>query len=206
MNKAEALKKLEAEMADDRDLPLRESNLVFGEGNIDSTIVFIGEAPGEQENIQKRPFVGRGGQLLNKNIEAIGWKRGDVYITNILKRRPPNNRDPNPEEILAYKPYLTKQLEAIAPEVIVTLGRFAMNYFLPDAKITRDQGTIFRIGGRFIIPMLHPAAALRSPEMMRAFEATFKKLPEAVIRCKSLEKESAAQTPVAEKRTQKPLF
>ena len=193
-------------MADDRNLPLRESNLVFGEGNIDSTIVFIGEAPGEQEDVQKRPFVGRGGQLLNKNIEAIGWKRADVYITNIVKRRPPNNRDPSSEEIAAYKPYLTKQLEIIAPEIIATLGRFAMNYFLPDAKITRDQGAIFRIGGRFIIPILHPAAALRSSEMMRAFEATFKTLPKAVVRCESLKEESTSQASATEKRTQKPLF
>lgn len=118
-------------------------------------------------------------------IEA-GFKEEDVYITNIVKRRPPDNRDPLPTEIEAYKPYLARQIEVINPSVIIPLGRFAMNYFLPAAKITRDQGKIFRTGGRCIVPMLHPAAALRSPEMMRAFRATFAKLPKILQKCETL--------------------
>jgi uracil-DNA glycosylase family 4 len=139
--------------------------------------MFVGEAPGFHEDQLKRPFVGRGGQLLDECIQGIGWKRADVYITNIVKRRPPDNRDPLPEEIERYKPYLTKQIDIIDPKVIVALGRFAMNYFLPLAKITRDQGRAFNVNGRIVVPMLHPAAALRSTEMMNLFRESFKKLP-----------------------------
>src|SRR5258708_5472581 len=135
MDKRAELKNLEEELAANTALPLRESNLVFGEGNIDCDVMFIGEAPGVNEDRLRRPFVGRGGQLLDSMIQSIGWKRENVYITNIVKRRPPENRDPTPEEIAAYQPYLTKQIEIINPKVIVALGRFSMNYFLPEAKI-----------------------------------------------------------------------
>jgi uracil-DNA glycosylase family 4 len=179
MNKAESVKQLEDEIGRDETLPLfGQANLVFGEGNIDCSVMFIGEAPGENEDRLRRPFVGRGGQLLDKMIEGIGWHRADVYITNIVKRRPPGNRDPLPEEIAAYKPYLTRQIELINPKVVVTLGRFSMNYFLPEAKISRDRGHIFMIDGRIIFPVFHPAAALRSPDMMRGFEEDIKKLPD----------------------------
>ena len=181
MDKHKELKKLEAEMAADGTLPLHESNLVFGEGNIDCDVMFIGEAPGQNEDRLKRPFVGRGGQLLDRMIASIGWKRADVYITNIVKRRPPDNRDPSPDEIAAYRPYLTRQIEIINPKVVVTLGRFAMNYFLPVAKITRDRGRGFLVDDRIIFPVLHPAAALRATEMMKALEEDFRKLP-AVVR------------------------
>ena len=181
MDKHEALAKLEAEMAADATLPLREANLVFGEGNVDCAVMFVGEAPGMNEDRLKRPFVGRGGQLLDRLIESIGWRRSDVYITNIVKRRPPENRDPSPEEIAAYRPYLTRQIEIIDPKVVATLGRFSMNYFLPLAKITRDRGHGFAVDGRIIFPILHPAAALRSTEMMKAFEEDCRKLP-AIVR------------------------
>lgn len=180
MEKTGALKQLESEIASDASLPLRESNLVWGEGNPDCLVMFIGEAPGFNEDRLKRPFVGRGGQLLDRLINEIGWKRGDVYITNIVKRRPPENRDPLPEEIDAYKPYLTKQIEIINPKVIVCLGRFAMNYFLPLAKIMRDHGRIFKAGGRLVFPVYHPAAALRSTQMMDVFREDMKKLPKVV--------------------------
>ena len=180
MKKETLLKKLEEEMNKDKSLPLQESNLVFGEGNPDSPVLFIGEAPGLTENIQKRPFVGRGGQLLNEMIKSIGWKREDVYITNIVKRRPPDNRDPLPEEIAAYQPYLKKQIEIINPKVFITLGRFSMNYFLPTAKISKDQSKVFRVGNRLIVPIYHPAAALRSTQVMNEFKASFKKLPKIV--------------------------
>lgn len=185
MPKPDELKNLELEIAADKSLPL-QTNLVFGEGSPDAEVVFIGEAPGMNEDMQKRPFVGRGGQLLRKNIRDIGWKEEDVYITNIVKRRPPDNRDPLPEEIEAYKPYLAKQIEVLAPKVIVTLGRFSMNYFLPAAKITKDQGKIFQLSRYCVLPMFHPAAALRNPEVMRTFEETFRKLPAAVAKCKLL--------------------
>ena len=190
MAKEDDLKALEAEMAAAR-LPL-ETNLVFGEGNPDTKLLFIGEAPGRDEDAQRRPFVGRGGQLLRECIRASGFAEKDVYITNIVKRRPPENRDPLPEEIQAYQPYLARQIEIIAAPIIVTLGRFAMNYFLPAAKITRDQGKIFRMNGRCVVPMLHPAAALRSPDSMTAFRETFSKLSKIVEKCEALLKEPPA--------------
>ena len=177
MDKASELKNLEQEIASDNTLPLREANLVFGEGNPDSKVVFIGEAQGKNEDEQKRPFVGRAGQLLRQCIRDSKWKEAEVYITNIVKRRPPENRDPLPEEINAYKPYLTRQLEIIKPKIIVALGRFSMNYFLPEAKITGDHGKIFRFDNFLLYPIYHPAAALRSTQMKEEFEKNFKKLP-----------------------------
>lgn len=180
-DKRTELKKLEAEIAADGSLPLRGSNLVFGEGSPDCDVMFVGEAPGVNEDRVRRPFVGRGGQLLDDTIRSIGWKREDVYITNIVKRRPPDNRDPLPEEIAAYQPYLARQIAIIRPMVIVTLGRFAMHYFLPDAKIMRDHGRLFTVGNYRVFPVLHPAAALRSPrKMMFLFEEDLKKLPDVV--------------------------
>jgi DNA polymerase len=178
MDKLAELKKIEAEMAANVSLPLYgEANLVFGEGAVDCKVMFIGEAPGANEDRERRPFVGRGGQLLNNMIEGLGWKRADVYITNIVKRRPPENRDPLPAEIEAYKPYLTRQIEVIDPALIVTLGRFSMNYFLPFAKITRDHGRPLLVDGRTVFPVYHPAAALRSTQMMETLRGDFKKIP-----------------------------
>jgi uracil-DNA glycosylase family 4 len=178
MDKREELVRLEKEIAADASLPLRESNLVFGEGNPNCEVMFIGEAPGLNEDRLRRPFVGRAGQLLDDLIKEVGWRREDVYITNVVKRRPPENRDPSPEEIDAYGPYLTKQIEIINPKVIVAVGRFAMNYFLPEAKITRDHGRVFRVGGRLVVPIFHTAAALRSVEMMNQLREDFRRLPD----------------------------
>ncbi len=183
MNKKETLLQLEQEIANDKTLPLREANLVFGEGNIDCKVLFIGEAPGQKEDELKRPFVGRSGKLLNTMLEEIGLRREDVYITNIVKRRPPGNRDPLPHEIEAYKPYLMRQIDIIKPTLIATLGRFSMNYFLPEAKISRDQGKLFRAHGFFIYPIYHPAAAMRGNSMMAEFRESFKKLPKAIAKC-----------------------
>lgn len=181
MDKLAELKKLEDEMIA-ATLPLREMNLVFGEGNVDCGVMFIGEAPGENEDRLKRPFVGRGGQLLDRMIESIGWKRTDVYITNIVKRRPPDNRDPLPDEIEAYKPYLARQIEIINPKIVATLGRFSMNYFLPLAKMSRDHGRVFIVGERFVFPLYHPAYALRSPiEAGGQLAEDFKKLPKILM-------------------------
>jgi len=185
IDKIQALNKLEAKMAKDKKLPLLEFNLVFGEGNPDADVLFIGEAPGKTEDELKRPFVGRAGKLLNKMIESIGWQRSDVYITNIVKRRPPENRDPSPKEIESYKPYLKEQIEIINPKIIAPVGRFAMNYFLPLAKISHNQGKLFLINGYFIYPIFHPAAAMRATKMMTEFKKSFKNLPNTIKKNKS---------------------
>ncbi len=187
-SKIDKLKRLEQEMLADALLPLPKSNLVFGEGNPDAEILFIGEAPGYHENEQRRPFVGRAGQLLNRLIAERGWRREDVYITNIVKRRPPDNRDPSPEEIEAYRPYLARQIAIIKPTLVATLGRFSLNYFLPEGKITRDEGKLFRAGDYFIYPLFHPAAALRSTSTLNALEKSFARLPQAVAKVKQLTK------------------
>ena len=170
--KRQALEALRMEMIRDKSLPLK-TNLVFGEGNANADILFIGEAPGFNEDQLKRPFVGQSGKLLDKLLNRTGLQRREVYITNIVKRRPPENRDPLPEEIEAFKPYLAKQIEIIDPKVIATLGRFSMNYFLPLAKISNDHGKITEWENRKIFPLFHPAAALRAGGVMRQFETDF---------------------------------
>src|SRR3989338_1416417 len=173
------LAELKKEMEEDRTLPLfGQGNLVFGEGNSEADVMFIGEAPGFHEDRLWRPFVGRAGQLLDNLLAMIKWPRPSVYITNIVKRRPPENRDPLPEEISAYKPYLDRQIKIINPKIIAALGRFAMNYFLPDAKISKDHGVAQYAGDCLILPLYHPDAALRSTQVLKDLEAAFKKLPE----------------------------
>jgi uracil-DNA glycosylase len=182
MNKSKLsrLKALEVEMAG-TPLPLSESNLVFGEGAADCRVMFIGEAPGRSEDLMKRPFVGRAGKLLDRLIQEIDWKREEVYITNIVKRRPPKNRAPQTSELEAYIPYLARQIEIINPKIIVPLGRFAMNYFLPEAKISHDHGRVFTIKSRIIFPVYHPAAALRSTKMFATLQKDIKKLPKVAL-------------------------
>jgi len=179
-SKEALLKKLEFDLANDNKIPFKNANLVFGEGAAGAEVCFIGEAPGFYEDRDGRPFVGRSGKLLDKMIDSVGWKREKIYITNIVKRRPPENRDPSPDEIAAFAPYLSKQIEIIDPKIIVPLGRFAMNYFLPTAKISKDQGKLFWWGQKLIIPIYHPAAALRSTKVMGELEKSFKKIPVAV--------------------------
>ena len=181
--KQEQLNSLQEEIARDTALPLfGGANLVFGEGDVEAEVMFIGEAPGFFEDKLGRPFVGRAGKLLDTLLTEIKWPRESVYITNIVKRRPPENRDPLPEEIAQYKPYLKKQIQIIQPKVIATLGRFSMNYFLPDAKISRDHGTIFVMKGVFIYPLYHPAAALRSTTVLGDLRKDFHKLPKVIIK------------------------
>lgn len=188
MDKCKALKKLEEEIENNKGLPLLEANLVFGEGNADCKILFIGEAPGKKEDELRRPFVGRSGKLLEKTLCGIGISRDDVYITNIIKRRPPENRDPSKSEITAYTPYLIRQIDIIKPTVIATLGRFSMNYFLPDATISIDQGHVFKAGEYFVYPIYHPAAAMRNKKTMAEFKNSFKKLQLAIKKCEGLNK------------------
>jgi DNA polymerase len=137
-------------------------NAVPGEGNINADIVFIGEAPGAKEDELGRPFVGRSGMMLNELLQKIGLTRRDVWIGNVIKCRPPENRDPMVDEIRACRPYLDKQIELIDPKIVVTLGRFAMDYFLPGEKIANAHGNPYMLKTRVVYPLYHPAAALRN--------------------------------------------
>ena len=128
------------------DLAETATNLVMGDGSPDAKLMFIGEAPGKNEDEQGLPFVGAAGKFLNEMLEGIGLQRGDVYITNIVKYRPPNNRDPQPEEKQAFWPYLAQQIQIIKPLIIITLGRHSMEYFLPGFKISLCHGQPKRIG------------------------------------------------------------
>ncbi len=176
LNKQVAMNKLAEELGSQKDLPFFPAPLVFGEGSLVADIFFIGEAPGAKEEELLRPFVGRSGQLLTKMLESINLKREDVYISNIVKRRPPENRDPTASEIKSYLPYLKKQIEIIKPRLIITLGRLAFNCFLPEKKISQEQGKIFNINGQKLMPILHPAAALRGNKNMNDFKQSFQAL------------------------------
>lgn len=198
--KLEALQNLKKEIEEDKSLPLQEANLVFGEGSPDAEIMFIGEAPGYYEDLEKRPFVGRSGQLLTILINGIGLKREEAYITNIVKRRPPENRDPLPEEISLYSPYLIKQVEIVSPKIIATLGRFSMNFFLPFAKISRDQGKSFLWNEKIIMPLYHPAAALRAPAVKKELEESFIKLKTVLKNCDESSKKKTAAENIPEKK------
>lgn len=143
-------------------------HVVFGEGNIKAQLVFVGEAPGEDEDIQGRPFVGRAGKLLDQMIDEAGMKREDVFICNVLKCRPPDNRDPLPEEIEACKGYLFSQLEIIKPRVICTIGKHAYNTLLGvDARITKVRGILTEYKGIPLLPTYHPSFLLRNPDRIR---------------------------------------
>lgn len=154
------------------------THVVPGEGNVDTEIMFIGEAPGKNEDEQGRPFVGAAGKFLNELIGSIGFKREDIFIANIIKHRPPGNRDPLPDEIKAYGPWLDEQLKIIDPLLIVTLGRFSMEYLLgPGLSITKVHGQPKRRNNRVVIPMYHPAAALYRGDLRPILAADFKKIP-----------------------------
>jgi len=165
--------------------PLHETRTkaVFGAGDADADLMFVGEAPGADEDRQGLPFVGRAGQLLNQMLEGIGLARDDVFIANVLKSRPPGNRDPLPLEIDACKPYLFKQIALIEPTVICTLGNFATKLLTGNpAGITRVRGApqVHELGGRtvFLLPLFHPAAALRTPAVKETLREDFATLPE----------------------------
>ena len=163
------------------DLAAQAKNLVMGDGNLDADIVFIGEAPGKNEDEQGLPFVGAAGKFLNEMLASINLERKDVYITNIVKYRPPNNRDPLPEEKAAFWPYLLKQLQIIQPKIIITLGRHSMEYFLPGMKISDIHGQPKRIqfGDHkiVILPLFHPAAALYNGGLRQTLLDDFANVP-----------------------------
>ena len=151
---------------------------VPGEGPADSEIMFIGEGPGFYENEQGRPFVGASGQFLDQLLAQAGLKRTDVWIGNVVKCRPPGNRDPLPEELAACDTYLERQIRAINPSIIITLGRYSMGRFMPGAKISTVHGQMRKVGERYVIAMFHPAAALHQASLKPAILADFARLPE----------------------------
>jgi DNA polymerase len=180
----EDLVALYKQLGPDHECPLKagRTNIVFGMGNADADLMFVGEAPGFNEDQQGKPFVGRAGKLLDELLEGIGLTRDDVFIANVLKCRPPNNRDPQPEEIEECTPYLMRQVELIEPRVISTLGNFATKL------ITQSQVGITRCCGRpqdrtvaglpvTIYPLFHPAAALRTPAVLEQLREDFSRIP-----------------------------
>lgn len=156
---------------------LGRQNVVPGEGNPRAELVFVGEGPGEQEDQQGRPFVGKAGQLLDKMIEAMGLSREQVFIANVVKCRPPGNRNPEPDEIDACSPFLHRQLDAIQPKIVVALGKFAAQTLLQtETRISALRGNFFQYRGAKLMPTYHPAYLLRNPEMKRDAWADLQKV------------------------------
>ncbi len=176
---------------------------VPGEGDPDTEVIFVGEGPGFNEDRQGRPFIGRAGDLLVKLLASIGWRREDVFITNVVKCRPPDNRDPQPDEIAACAPYLRRQLEVLDPAVVVTLGRFSMGTFMPGARISQVHGTVRPVdpatgaGAALVFAMYHPAAALRTPAIERDSYADIGAVPAALLDSRR-RREAAVETVVAQ--------
>jgi uracil-DNA glycosylase len=170
---------------------------VPGEGNPDTEVVFVGEGPGFNEDREGRPFVGRAGGLLVRLLAAIGWQRDDVFITNVVKCRPPENRDPSPDEIAACAPFLRRQLAVLDPAVVVTLGRHSMGTFIPGARIGQVHGTSHpadpETGARdaLVFAMYHPAAALRTPALERESFEDVARVPGVLLRSRELRIEHA---------------
>jgi uracil-DNA glycosylase family 4 len=186
--KQQQLDDIKQKIIDDKVTPeLAEgaTQLVFGDGNPEAELVFIGEAPGKNEDLQGIPFVGAAGKFLNEMLEMIGLKREDIYITNIVKYRPPDNRDPYPEEKTDFMPYLESQLEVIQPKLTVTLGRHSLNCFLPDLQISKCHGQPKRFKGRVYLPLFHPAAALYNGAMRQTLIDDFALIPAIIEKIKS---------------------
>lgn len=180
MSKQTQLDDIKQSILDDQitpDLAAGATQLVFGDGNPDADIVFVGEAPGKNEDLQGKPFVGAAGKFLDEMLTMINLKRSDIYITNIVKYRPPNNRDPLPEEKSAFLPYLESQLEVIQPKIVVTLGRHSLNCFLPDLQISQVHGQPKRYKGRVFLPLFHPAAALYNGGLRQTLIDDFALIP-----------------------------
>ena len=201
-----ALEVIAAEVRDCTRCRLHETRrkAVPGEGDPDTEVVFVGEGPGQNEDREGRPFIGRAGDLLVKLLGSLGWRRSDVFITNVVKCRPPDNRDPMPDEIAACSPYLTRQLEILDPAVVVTLGRFSMARFLPGVKISQVHGTIRpadpETGARnaLVLAMYHPAAALRTAAIERESFDDIAGLPGALIASRKRRDEPSPAVAAAE--------
>ena len=175
------------------DCPLHRgrANAVPGEGNPEAELMFIGEGPGFHEDRQGRPFVGPAGQFLEGLLASIGTTRENVFIANMVKCRPPDNRDPQPPEIAACAKYLDRQIELVNPKIIVTLGRFSLGRFFPGEGITRARGRLRQKDGRYIFPVLHPAAALRRPELRATMVEDFRAIAAALATAPEPEPEAS---------------
>lgn len=183
---------------------------VPGEGPVDARIMLIGEGPGYHEDQQGRPFVGASGQYLEELLAGIGLNRRQVYIANVIKCRPPDNRDPEPAELAACRGYLERQIELIRPWVIVTLGRFSMARYFPGQSISRIHGRPKRVGDVYYLPMFHPAAALRNPEWRQEMTKDMARIPELLAELAAARMPQPPPPPPAEetggKFTQLSLF
>ena len=179
------------------------TNAVPGEGELETEVVFVGEGPGFNEDRLGRPFVGRAGDLLVKLLASIGWRRSEVFITNVVKCRPPENRDPEPDEVAACMPYLRRQLDALDPALVVTLGRHSLGRFMPGARISQSHGTFApadpETGARDALTyaLYHPAAALRSSEVERQSYVDAAGIPAALLEARSRRAERIAAVPEA---------
>lgn len=183
MNPEEVLKQVSEEVSNCTKCELHHSRnkAVPGEGPANSDIMLIGEGPGFHENEQGRPFVGASGKFLEELLAEIGFSREEVFISNVVKCRPPGNRDPQPEEVkICTSTYLDRQIAAINPTVIVTLGRFSMNLLMPNAKISQVHGQAVKIHGRLVVPMYHPAAALHQGSLRPVIKEDFSQLPQLI--------------------------
>lgn len=191
-----ALREIEAEVRSCTACVLHKGRTpaVPGEGPVNAEIMFIGEAPGRNEDLQGRPFVGQAGKLLEELLDEIGLSRDDVWIGNVVKCRPPGNRDPQPEEIAACAGYLERQIELLQPKLIATLGRFSMEKFFPGARITRVHGQARRDGSRVLIPLFHPAYVLRNMSAMPDAIRDIRKIPRLLERLEQVLSEEAAGT------------
>lgn len=181
MSKQEQLDRVAVDIIENKvcpELAASATQLVPGEGSAEAAIMLVGEAPGSKEDREGRPFIGASGKFLTEMLESINLTREDVFITNIVKYRPPNNRDPKPDEIDAFRPYLREQINIIKPKIIITLGRHAMNVFLPGAKIGDVHGSLQEIDGQMYLPLYHPAAALYNGSMRVTLKEDFARIPD----------------------------
>ena len=209
MNPEDILKEVAEEVSTCTMCELHHSRklAVPGEGPVNSEIMFIGEGPGFHENEQGRPFVGAAGKFLEELLSDIGLSREEVFITNVVKCRPPGNRDPHPEEVeTCTSTYLDRQIQAVDPKVIVTLGRFSMNLLMPNAKISQIHGQPGKIRGRLVVPMYHPAAALHNGSLRPVIKHDFSQLPQLIAAAESPPKIDIADNQVEQEPKQLSLF
>lgn len=182
MNPNEVLEQIASQVSGCQKCPLHHSRkkAVPGAGPANAEVMFIGEGPGFHENEQGLPFVGAAGKFLDELLAGIGMQRAEVFITNVVKCRPPSNRDPELAELQACDDYLERQIQAINPKVIVTLGRYSMAKFVPNVKISQVHGQARWVNGRLVVPMFHPAAALHQGSLKPVVERDFARLPELI--------------------------
>lgn len=206
---SDSLEKIASEVSVCTRCPLHASRVkaVPGEGPQSAQIMFIGEGPGFHENQSGRPFVGAAGEFLNELLQSIGLRREDVFICNVVKCRPPGNRDPEPSEIEACREYLDRQIDLIDPKVIVTLGRYSMARWFPSARVSHIHGQPRRSGKRLIVPMYHPAAALHQPSLRQEVVDDFHKLPKILAQAnETWQEDISEEEPPPEQPKQLSLF